>query len=590
MRLDLDAYRNVGDAFTERAAQCSERTAVTFFEGSAAQDHESLSFAELARRAGVRAAALEARLAPGDRVLIALPTCSGFVEVYLACLLAGLVAVPVPVPGGSATATARVAAIAEECAPRLAVTTGPDREALVAFLRERGLDDVVVEGVGEAGPGEPPALVRRSPDRDALAVLQYSSGSTGMPKGVMLTHGNVLANTAALGEGSGVGPGDSFGIWLPLHHDMGLFGQLTTALLFGAPIVLMPPTRFVRRPVEWLRMMDRFGTTVTAAPNFAYELCVRAVSDEALDELDLSRLRIAFNGSEPVHVPSMTAFSKRFARAGLKPEVVSPAYGLAEATVYTSTNRIGVPPTILVMDPRRLEAAERPELVVTSSGDGREITGVGTPARMEVRIVDPATCRTLPDGAVGEIWLHGANVGRGFWNRPDLSEKVFGVRLADGGDDPGDWLRTGDRGAVVAGELFITGRIKEMLIVNGRNLSPHDLEQEARATHPALTGFVGAVFGVAAPEERIVLAHEVDPRTRAEDLPGIAAAVTRRLTIEFGVPMRNVVLVRRGTVLRTTSGKIQRNAMRELFLAGGLAPLHAELEPGVRRILAAGAA
>lgn len=590
--LDLVSHRNVGDAFAERVAAHPQRTAVTIYRGAAAADHESLTFAELARRAERRAAGLAARLAPGERVLIALPTCTEFVELYLACLLAGLVAVPVPAPGGAANTVERIAAIAADCAPGLAVTTGADREALAERLREQGLGHIPVEEAGDAEAGTAPAscVQARRPDRDTLAVLQYSSGSTGSPKGAMLAHGNILANIQAFAEGGAVGSDDVFGIWLPLHHDMGLFGQLTTALLFGAPIVLMQPTDFVRRPVEWFRMLDRYGITVTASPNFAFDLCVRLITDEMLDRIDLSRLRVAFNGSEPIHVPTVTAFTKRFADVGLRPEVVSPAYGMAEVTVFASANPAGVTATVIVADPRRLESAEQPELRPTG-GEGKEIIGVGWPPALDLRIVDPRTRQELPDHAIGEVWLRGPSVGSGYWNLPELSVRNFQARLA--GDDSTDsgagWLRTGDLGTVVDGELFITGRIKEMVIVRGRNLFPQDLEQEARAAHQGLVGYVGAAFGVIAPDERVVLVHEVSPKLPDVELPAVAAAVTQRLTVAFGVPVRNILLVRRGTVRRTTSGKIQRGTMRERFLAGDIEALHAELEPEVRRISAGGA-
>lgn len=589
MTPDLVAHRNAGDAFAERVAEHPERTALTIYRGPAAAGHEALTFADLSRRAQLRAAALSARLAPGDRVLIALPTCTEFVELYLACLCAGMVAVPAPAPGGSANAAERVAAIAVDCGPAVAFTAAGDRAAMAERLRDHGLEHVPVAEPGEVGPGEspaPPARQRR-PGRDTLAVLQYSSGATGTPKGVMLAHGDILADIAAFCGRCRIGPDDSFGTWLPLHHDMGLFGQLTAGLLLGAPCVLMPPADFVRRPAEWFRMMDRFGTTTTAAPNFAYDLCRRVITDEQLDGLDLSRVRFAFNGSEPIHPPTMAAFSHRFERTGLRPESVTPAYGLAEATVCVSVKPEGVPATVLVVDPVRLQAAECPELRATS-GEGKEIVSVGRSVGFQTRAVDPRTRRALPDGAIGEIWLRGPGVGRGYWNQPDLSERTFAARLADGGAaqdaEPG-WLRTGDLGAFVDGELFITGRIREMLIVHGRNLFPHDLEQEARAAHEALGGLVGAAFGVAVPDERIVLVHEVSPRVPAGDLPAVAAAVTRRLTVAAGAPVRNVLLVRRGTVRRTTSGKIQRGGTRARFLAGDIVALYADLEPGVLAVI-----
>ncbi|GAB7187045.1 fatty acyl-AMP ligase FAAL [Kitasatospora sp. Ki12] len=587
MGFDITGHASLGEAFATRVALEPERTALTFYRGSAGAAHESLTYRELGRRVGLRAAELADRLAPGDRLLIALPTCPELVELYLACLSAGVVAVPAPPVTASSSAGQRVAAMARDCRPALVVTTAGDVDTVVERLHGEGLDDIPVEAAMPVGAGEGSLMLfrGRGVGRDTLAVLQYSSGSTGTPKGVMLAHGNVQANLAGLNTVVGLGGEDSFGTWLPLHHDFGLFVQLSFALFYGAPTVLMPPSDFARRPLEWLRMMDSFGTTATSAPNFAYDLVTRLVTDEQLEGLDLSRLRFVCNGSEPIHAPTMAAFAKRFASVGLRPEALTSGYGMAEVTVYVSNTPLPQQQTVLVADPHRLLDADRPELVATTGGGGREIVGVGTPEVVESRIVDPQTLEVLPDGAIGEVWVSGASVGRGYWGKPELSDEVFRARPA-GGDGTGPtWLRTGDLGGFVDGELFITGRLKEVLIVNGRNLYPQDLEHEARTTHPALTGFVGAAFSVEAPDERVVLVHEVDPKVSADELPGIAAAVSRRLAASFGVPARNVLLVRRGQVRRTTSGKIERGTMRRRFLAGRIEVLHAELEPEVRQLV-----
>lgn len=587
MTTDLVGHKTVGGAFMDRAAEHPSKIALTIYRGSTATEHPSLSYAELARRALWRADELMARLAPGERVLISLPTSTEFVELYLACMFAGLIAVPTPPPGGSAVATERVAVIAGDCRPAVAFTTSGDKETIAERLCQCGLGHVPVEEPGDIGrtdaPVSPPS---RNVSPDTLAVLQYSSGSTGSPKGVMLDQGNILANVAAI-RAAGIGAADdSFGSWLPLHHDFGFFVQLTVALLHGVPAVVMPPATFVRKPVEWFRMMDRFGTTVTSAPNFAFGLCLRLISDHHLEDLDLSRMRCVVNGSEPIHAPTMAAFAKRFARTGLRPEIYSPGYGLAETTVFVSACPPHRPPSVLVADPHRAESAERPWLVSTTGGAGKEVVGVGIPEAHQTRIVDPRTRQALPDGAIGEIWLRGTSVGRGYWDKPELSAETFQARLEGDRDDAPGWLRTGDLGALVGGELFITGRLKEMMIVRGRNLFPHDLEHQARLANAALEGFAGAAFGVAAPDERIVLIHEVNPRVPEEDLPAVATDVLHRLTASFGVPVRNILLVRRGVVRRTTSGKIQRHAMREQFLTGAIPALHSELDAGVRRLTA----
>ncbi|MER5642213.1 fatty acyl-AMP ligase [Kitasatospora sp. NPDC002227] len=588
MAFELTSYRNLGDAFAARVAQHPDKTAVVIYRSSTEAEHESLSYAELARRAGLRAADLAQQLAPGERVLIALPTCTEFVELYLACQLAGVTAVPAPPVTGSSSAAQRVATIAADCAPGLVFADAGDLDTLTERFLAQGLGNVPVRAAGPvpAGEADPAVLRDRQADPDTLAVIQYSSGSTGTPKGVMLAHRNVQANLEALRSVMGLNGEDSFGSWMPLHHDFGLFFQLSAALFYGATAVLMPPTVFARKPVEWFRMMNEFRTTASSAPNFAYGVALRLIKDEHLEGLDLSPLRFLCNGSEPIHAPTIAAFTKRFASIGLRPEAMVAGYGMAEVTVYASGTPIPLQPTVMVADAQRLADADRPALVSTHDGRSKEITGVGRPQAFDTLIVDPATLRPLSAGEVGEIWLRGDSVGRGYWDKPDLTARAFHARPAGADDAEHGWLRTGDLGALADGELFITGRLKEVMIVNGRNLYPHDIEHEARAAHPALEGFVGAAFGVQAPEERIVLVHEVSPTVPAEELPAVAAAVVRRLTAATGAPVRNLLLVRRGSVHRTTSGKIQRTAMRDRFLAGDIPALHAELEPAVRQLTA----
>ncbi|MFJ3982604.1 fatty acyl-AMP ligase [Streptomyces fungicidicus] len=583
MTVDLSGYPSLGAAFAARADAHPGRTALTLWHGSTGADPESVTYGELARRSRVRARELGRRLAPGERVLVALPTGIEFAEVYLACLTAGLVAVPSPMPGGSASAGERIAAIAADCSPGLVLTTDAARAEVAEHLRGHGPEGPAVEAVlpvgGRSASGE--GADGRDVGRGTDAVLQYSSGSTGSPKGVILTHGAVLANVSAVCTYVGLVPEDRFGSWLPLHHDMGLFTQLTAALLCGAHLTLMTPAQFIRRPAEWFRMLDRFRITYTVAPNFAYELCTRVITDEMTRGLDLSALRYLGNGAEPIHAPTVRAFMERFAHLGLRSHVHSSGYGLAESTAYVTCVPEETSPTVLTVDPLRLESGERPELRPVAEGAGRPVMGLGRPHAFDLRIVDPRERLPLPEGRIGEIWLRGESIGRGYWGRPELSAEVFDARLADSAEGPG-WLRTGDLGALVDGELFVTGRLKELLIVHGRNIFPQDVEHEARAAHEALGGQLGAAFGVGSPDERVVLVHEVHPRTPRTELPEVVTAVTRRLNRSFGLPLRNVVLVRRGTVRRTTSGKIRRTAMRERFLAGDMTVLHAELEPALR--------
>jgi acyl-CoA synthetase (AMP-forming)/AMP-acid ligase II len=372
-----------------------------------------------------------------------------------------------------------------------------------------------------------------------------------------------------------MGADTRFGGWIPFHHDMGLITLLCMPLLLGATTAIMPASAFLRRPVEWLRAIDRYGINFSPAPNFAYDHCARAVTDEQGSSLDLSGWLWAINGSEPVHLPIMEAFSRKFAAAGFRSDALLPAYGLAEVTVFASGHRPGAPLRPLAVDPER-------GALTSDLTRGAAVVSHGTPEGFGVRIVDPQTREVLPDGRIGEIWLRGASVAQGYWHREDSTAATFHAATAAG---EAGWLRTGDLGALRDGEIYITGRLKEMLVIRGRNLFPQDLEQQARAVHPALGGLVGAAFSVAAPDERAVIVHEVNTQAAGAELPSITTALKAGLTEAFSIPVRNVVLVRRGTVRRTTSGKIERVATRQLFLEASLRAVHTDIEPAVARLI-----
>jgi acyl-CoA synthetase (AMP-forming)/AMP-acid ligase II len=341
---------------------------------------------------------------------------------------------------------------------------------------------------------------------------------------------------------------------------------------------------FLRHPQSWLRLIDRFELDVSSAPNFAYDLCLRRIDDRHLNGLDLSRWRVAMNGAEPIRAETMRAFLARFSRYGLRPEALSPAYGLAEATLVVCGAGLGLRPRITAVDPERLARGEFHPLSTKVAGEppvgAGELVGCGRVHEYDLRIVDPDTGRVRDDGQIGEIWLRGNSVANGYWRDAEASRATFEAVTADG---DGRYLRTGDLGVRHDGELYVTGRIKEVLIINGRNLYPQDLEAEARLAHHTVASLVGAAFTVPVPDEQIVLVHEV--RAGRDQLPGIAGAIQRGLSREFGVST-SVLLVRPGAVYRTTSGKIQRLAVRAAFTQGRLNPQYSALTPQVRGYLA----
>ncbi|CAM5545009.1 2-succinylbenzoate--CoA ligase [Streptomyces violaceorubidus] len=353
---------------------------------------------------------------------------------------------------------------------------------------------------------------------------------------------------------------------------MGLMGLMTTPLMTGSATVLMSPSTFLKRPHLWLHTIDRLDINFSAAPDFAYDVCSRRVTDAQAEGLDLSRWRHAVDGSEPVRSAVLDRFHRRFAEYGLRPETLAPSYGMAEATLFVS-GAIGIAPSSVRVDAGSLE---RDEIRPTAEESGRDVVSCGPPLGAEVLVVDPDTLRTLPEGSVGELWLRGPVVGHGYWGREATNEAEFRATTAEG--DSG-YLRTGDLGALYGGDLYVTGRIKDVLNLRGRNLYPQDIEHELRVQRPELGNLVGACFAVpqtAGPgqDDVLVVTHEVRGIKDEERLRELAADMRLTVAREFGAPVGAVLLLRPGGVRRTTSGKVQRSAMRELFRAGALEPRH----------------
>ncbi|MFF6880496.1 fatty acyl-AMP ligase [Streptomyces sp. NPDC012474] len=542
---------------------------------------ETWSYARLDHEARKIAGWLQERYAPGDRVLLLYPESLEFAAAFVGCLYAGMVAVPSSLPGQYSHQRRRVDSIVENATVAAVLTS----EAVAASVLDWAASDpgreitcAITDGpdftVAHAEAWQVPDV-----DQNTLALLQYTSGSTSDPKGVMVHHGNLLHNSAALSSAFGLDRTTRFGSWIPQYHDMGLLAILLPPLLLGGSCVLMSPTTFLKRPHRWLRMIDKYQVNWSAAPNFAYELCARQITDEQLAELDLSCWRFAANGSEPVQASTLTAFAKRFAPAGFRSDTMAPCYGMAEATVFIS----GTGPRELAVtrvDETLLEQHEfRP---VGEGRPGRDVVSCGKAEEYTVRIVDPASREVLPAGRVGEIWLRGPSVAQGYWGREDATVETFGVSTLAG--DTG-YVRTGDLGTLHDDEIYVTGRLKEMLILRGRNIYPQDVEHALRRLHPELVGLFGAAFAVpvagadGTTEEQLVVVHEVRGSVGADELPRLAARIRGGIARDFSVRPAAVALVRRGAVLRTTSGKIQRAAMRAQYLNGLMESRHLDGPP-----------
>ena len=528
---------------------------------------EALTFAALARRAMALGAWLRDRVEPGDRVVLLHPPGLDFLVSFFGCLCAPCVAVPVypPEPSRIARTLPRLERIAADCGARLVLTstraaTALRRMAADAAPQLAALPWLDVQDAPADAPWAPPSL-----RPDALAFLQYTSGSTRAPRGVMIGHDNLLANLALIHKAFDNGPDSHAVNWLPLYHDMGLIGAILQPLYAGHPATFMSPMTFLVRPAAWLQTISRVGGTHCGGPDFGYHLCTRRVRDSDLDGVDLSRWRVAFNGAEPIRAPTLRRFTERFAPWGFSPAAHFPCYGLAEATLFASGGPLSAPPRHLRVDP---DASAKGRVVPTERGRTLVSSGRIHP-ELEVRVVDPDTHRPRDPMEVGEIWLRGPSVAHGYWGNPTASARTFGA-LLDGAGDDAPWLRTGDLGFVWEGELFVMGRLKDVIIVRGRNHYPQDIEATATASHPMLRTGCAAAFSLDAREgERLALALEVrDGGDKEAD--AIIAAVRQAVSTEHELTLHAVALLPARTIPKTSSGKLKRHACRRGLLRGTL--------------------
>lgn len=537
----------------------ADDAALTFADYSADRDgrRRTLTWRELAGRVDAAAGALPVR--PGDRVAVLCPQGVDYVVGFLAALATGAIAVPLFAPGLPGHA-GRLNAVLADCAPAAVVTTSAARPAVEELLGA-GVEIVAVD---RAAAATWPAPEAKPGD---VAYLQYTSGSTRSPAGVVLTHANVIANVRQAAHGLGLDPRAATTVsWLPLFHDMGLVLGLITPLVLGLRSVLMDPLAFVERPIRWLELLgDRPGAW-SAAPNFAFHYCASRVREADRARLRLGGVAGIINGAEPINPDVLDRFHSAFAVAGYRPRQTRPSYGLAEATVFVTTAAEAAPRVTT------FDRAALGEGVAREAGAGVRLVACGAPAGQHVALVDPDTAVALPDGSVGEIWVHGPNVGDGYWQQPIDSTETFGAQLTGDhrGLPAGPWLRTGDLGVRHDGELYIAGRLKDLVIVDGRNHYPQDVEATVAGANQAIRPGSVAAFAVAAAdtEGAVVVAEHRGHAELTEQAERDLATTVRRLVADaHGLALRDVVLVPQGQVPRTSSGKIARGACRDRYLA-----------------------
>lgn len=559
---------SLAEVFRLRARNEGRRLAYAFL-ADGEREAARFTYGELDRAARAIAAALQRATEPGERALLVFPQGLDFIAAFVGCLYAGVIAVPAhpPQPERLARTLPRLQAIARDAGPAVVLSSGMlarTAPALLAGVPElAGVPVIAIDAIDltDARAWREPALCV-----DTLAFLQYTSGSTAAPRGVMVSHGNLLYNLARI-RAAEDSDASSVGVsWLPSSHDMGLIeGMLTPA--FGAyPAYLMPPAAFLQRPLCWLAAISRYRGTTSGGPNFAYDLCRRRVTPEERQGLDLRSWRVAYSGAEPVRAQTLEGFAETFSECGFDTRALRPVYGLAEATLLvTASDRQAPVPMIKDFN---TAALERDEVLAAVGAGAARFISCGTPVPgTEVVIADPKTCRCKPGGEVGEIWVSGGGVARGYWNRSEETERVFLAQLADGG---GPFLRTGDLGFVAGGELYVTGRLKDLIIVRGRKLYPQDLELTAERCHPALRPGCVAAFATAGAEaEGIALLAEVDA-VDGEHLNRIIGDLRQAVAEQHEVQLAAVALLPRGMLPKTSSGKLMRHACRNALLDGSL--------------------
>ncbi|GAA3130872.1 fatty acyl-AMP ligase [Planomonospora alba] len=553
------------------ASEIPDAPAYTFLDYSAGRDgvRHTLSWSAVDRKARAAAVRLREVAQPGERAAILAPQGLEYVVAMLGALYARVVAVPLFAPDLPGHADRLVRAYAD-ADPVCVLTTVPALEAVRAFLDGHGGESVprpkqivTVDTVSDllADEWEPEPIGAAD-----LAYLQYTSGSTRAPAGVEISHGNVTANAEQLWTAFRATPRVSTAaLWLPLFHDMGLIATVAAPIVGGNRSVFMDPVAFVMHPVRWLRMLSEFDDVFTGGPNFAYEYTASRVTEEEKAALDLSGVVVMLNGAEPLRAGTVRHFSEAFASCGLRPEAHTPGYGLAEATVFVTAMDRDLPARTTPFDREALAAGRAVPVAAADGKEAAELVSCGTPTGQRVRIVGPdGTAR--PDGEVGEIWIQGPNVARAYWRDEERSAEVFGGVLA--GED-GTWLRTGDLGVVHEGELYVTGRIKDLIIVDGRNHYPQDVEATVQEADPAVRRDHVAAFAVPGEEtERLVVVAERSRRAEGRDPAEIAANARAAVARRHDLRLHEFVLVEAGAVPRTSSGKIARRACARAYLDG----------------------
>lgn len=573
--------KNMVELLQKHAEATPDKVVYIFLEDGI-NEKDSITYAGMVQKSKAIAATLLRNGKKGDRVLLLFPTGIDFITAFYACFFAGMTAVPTYPPKRN-KANERFRSIVEDSNPSFIISTSDIRDNLNKYDMLAGLpkiqeiliyNDIPVERAQE---WDDPCI-----QADDIALLQYTSGSTGTPNGVMVSHGNLINNSEFINQSFGFDD-QSVGVnWLPNFHDMGLIGCLIQAAYIRGSNVIIPPLAFLKNPTNWFKAITKYHATTGGGPNFAFDYCLEKVAEDELSEIDLSSLRTMYCGAEPIQEKTLVRFSQKFSNVNFKASQFFPVYGMAEVVLIATGGDYQSEPTYFSIDTRSLEENK---VVPAPSGKGsRKLTACGYPwLGMSTVIVNPETRIPAPVGNVGEIWVKGPSVAHGYWNDPESTKKTFKAFIADTKDGP--WLRTGDLGFIHEGQLFISGRKKDLIIIRGSNFFPNDIEQSVENCHQALRQNAGTAFSVDIEgQERLILLAEVE-RTHMRELAEeeVFEAIRNSVFEEHGIQPHAITLIRTGSAIKTSSGKIRRFAMKKAWQGKDLnvvASWEMKTEPG----------
>ncbi|GAB4146910.1 MAG: fatty acyl-AMP ligase [Candidatus Promineifilaceae bacterium] len=559
------------DLARARAQHYPDKRLYTFLEDGETQERH-MTYADLDKQSRTIAAWLQGMGMAGKCALLLYPPQLEYITAWFGCIYAGIIAVPA-YPPQSPRLLPRLEAIIADAHIELILTTSPVKMLADFWINQnpawQGIPWITTDNIPtDISPDDwrEPAI-----NSDTIAFLQYTSGSTSAPKGVVLSHANLLHNLEHVRRSFEQSEETLSVIWLPPYHDMGLIGGILQPFYANYLAILMSPLDFLQRPFRWVQAVSRYRATTSGGPNFAYDLCARKVTPEQVATLDLSSWRVAFNGAEPVRADTHRRFSETFAPAGFQPQAFFPCYGLAEATLLVSGGSVAAPPVVASFDAEALQ--QRRVCLNGASSASYQLVGSGrTLSDQRIVIVNPETKRLCPPDQIGEIWVAGPSVAQGYWNRPEQTAETFRAFLADSGDGP--FLRTGDLGFLHGGELFVTGRLKDLIIVRGRNHYPQDIERTVENSHPVLRPGCTAAFAIDRDgEEQVVVVQEVNLKADV-DFAAVAQTIRQAVAAEHELQLYAVALIEPRTIPKTSSGKIQRHMCRQEFLDHKLKAVH----------------